>query len=92
MRRLESAFAQKSSFRHMFHRNLLGVSYPPSRFPTTLISESGTTCADPRNGSWFGRMAEQSSLTGSEPKDLIKISSEHTPINFPSERTVSAPT
>ena len=28
-------------------------------------------------------MAEQSSLTGCEPKNLTEISSRHTPINFP---------
>ena len=61
----------------MFHRNLLGVPDPPPLFPTTLITESGTTCVDPRSGSWFGRMAEQSPLKGFEPKDLIEISSEH---------------
>ena len=29
-------------------------------------------------------MAEQSTLTVFEPQDLIELSSEHTPINFPS--------
>ena len=46
----------------MFHRNLLGVIDPPPLFPTMLVAEPGTTCADPRCGSWFGRMAEQSSI------------------------------
>ena len=69
----------------MFHRNLLGVPDPPL-FPTTLVTESGTTCADPRSGSWFDRMAEQRFLLGFEPKDLIEISSEHTPIKFPSRK------
>ena len=45
----------------MFHRNLLGVPDPPSRF-LAMVTESGTTCADPRSGSWFGRVAEQSPL------------------------------
>ena len=31
-------------------------------------------------------MAEQSPITGYEPKDLIEISSEHTPTNFPSRK------
>ena len=54
----ESAFSQKSSCRHVFHRNLLGVPDPPL-FLTTLVTESGTTCADPLGGSLFGRRAEQ---------------------------------
>ena len=64
-----------SSCRHTFHRNLLGVLDSPPLFRTTLVTESGTTCADPRTGSWFGRMAEQSFFKGHEPKDLIEISS-----------------
>ena len=43
----------------MFHRNLLGVLDPPPLFPTTLVTMAGPTCADPRSGSWFGRMARQ---------------------------------
>ena len=56
--------------------------------PMSRESAAGfdTTCADPRNGSWFGRMAEQSPMTGYELKDLIEISGEHTPINFPSRK------
>ena len=57
----ESAVSQMSSCRHMFHRTLLDVPDPPLRFSITLVTESGTTCADPRSGSLFGRMAEQSS-------------------------------
>ena len=34
----------------------------------------------------LGRLAEQSSLTGYEPKSLIEVSSEHTPINLPSRK------
>ena len=37
-------------------------------------------------GSWFGRTAEQSPLTGCEPSSLIDISSEYTPINFLSRK------
>ena len=76
----ESASSQKSSCRHVFHHNLLGVPGPLPLFPTTLFMESATTCADPRSGSWFGRVAEQRTLTGYEPQDLIETSSEHTPI------------
>ena len=75
----------------MFHRNLLGVPDPPPLFPATLATETGTTCADPLSGSWLGRMAEQSLLTGYEPEDLSEISSEHTPINFPSRKSSFSP-
>ena len=79
----ESAFSHKSSCRHMFHRNLLGVLDPPPLFPTTLVTESGTTCAGPWSGSCFGRVG---SITGHELKDLIEMSSGHAPINFPSKK------
>ena len=52
--------SQKSSCRHVFHRRLLGLSDHPLAFPATLVTEPGSTCADPRSGSLFGRMAEQS--------------------------------
>ena len=52
----------------MFHRNLLALPDHPPAFPTTLVTESGTTCADPRSGSSFGRMAEQSSITRNQQK------------------------
>ena len=55
----------------MFHRTLLGVPDLPLLFPTTLVTESGTPCADPRCGSWFGRMAEQSPRT--EEVDAIFV-------------------
>ena len=47
----------------MFHRILLGVLDPPLLFPITLGMESDTTCADPRSGSLFGRMAQESPIT-----------------------------
>ena len=67
-------------------RNLLGLPGRRSTFPDGLETESGIPCIDPRGGGWFGRMAEQSPVTGYEPKNLIEISSQHTPINFPSRR------
>ena len=70
----------------MFHRNLSGLLDHLLAFPATLVTESGETCADPRSGSLFGRMADQSPITGFEPKDLIEISSEYTPIHFPSRK------
>ena len=46
-----------------FNRILLGVPGHPPLLRTTLVTDSGTTCADPRSGSLFGRMAEQSPIT-----------------------------
>ena len=57
----------------MFHRNLLGVPDPPPRSPTAVRKETGTTCADPRNGSWFGRKADQSSLTNSVLQGAVLV-------------------
>ena len=75
----------------MFHHELLGVPDPPPLFPATLVTGSGTTCVDPRSGSLFGRMAEQSPTTGFESKDLIEISSEYTPSNFLSRKNSFTP-
>ena len=63
--------SQRTSCRHMFHRNLLGLLHHPLAFPATLVTESGTTCADLRSGSMFGRMAEQSPIARcrAEPGD-----------------------
>ena len=49
-------------------------------------STSPNPCATPQGGLFFGRMAEQSRLTGDEPKTLIEVSSEHIPINLPSRK------
>lgn len=46
----------------MSHRNLLGLPGIPPRFHDVLVTELGANCADPRGGSWFGRMAGQSPL------------------------------
>ena len=53
----------KSFHRPMSDRNLLGLLANPPRFPSKKKTELGANCADPRGGSWFGRMAEQSPLT-----------------------------
>ena len=61
-------FSLKSSCRHMFHRNLLGAPDRPLLFPTTLVTESGTTCADPRSvhglAGWLNRAPIQESDAG----------------------------
>ena len=61
---LESAFLRKSSCRHMFHRNLLGAHLQFS--PTSLVTETGTSCTGSWIGSCLGRLAEQSSITYSD--------------------------
>ena len=67
----------------MFHCNLLGLHDHPPAPSASPVTESGKTCADLRSASLFGRMAEQSPITGYEPKDLVEISIEYTPTNFP---------
>ena len=42
--------------------------------------------ATPQGGLCFSRLAEQSPLTGDEPKSLVEVSSEYTPIVLPSRR------
>ena len=55
--------SQKSFLRLMSHRNLLGLPDNLPRFSEVLVTELGGNCADPRNGSWFDRIAERSPLT-----------------------------
>ena len=80
------ALVPQSFLQHVSCRNLLGLPERSSTFPDGLETESGVPCIDPRDGGSFGRMAEQSPLTGDEPKNLIAISSQHTQINFRSRR------
>ena len=63
-----------------------GLPANPVHFPTSLETGFGANCADPRSGSWFGRVAEQSPLPRYQSNSLIDISNEYTPINFPSRR------
>ena len=58
----------------------------PATTPSQLFSWTSSTTAPPQGGLLFGRLAEQSPLTGCEPKSLIEVSSEHTPINLPSRK------
>ena len=86
---------QKSLVRLMLRRTLLDV---PDRFPSFCSTPPPTQssllntgmsmnrCATPSGSLFFGRVAEQSLLTGYETKSLIEVSSEHTPINFPSRK------
>ena len=57
--------------------NIQGLPDDPPRFPDVLVTEFIANWADPRCGSWFGRMAELSPLTGYDPNSLIEISSEY---------------
>ena len=67
-------------------RNLLGLLDRRSTFLDGLETESEIPCIDPSGGGWFGRVAGQSPLTGYEPNNLIEISSQYTPMNFPFRR------
>ena len=50
-------------------RNHLGLPQGRSIFPDGQETESGIPCINPGGGGWFGRVAEQSPLTGCEPKE-----------------------
>ena len=58
---------------------------PCSSFSPPLLHPSVCpSTATLQGGLCFGRLAEQSPLTGYEPKSFIEVSNEHTPINLPS--------
>ena len=69
-------------------RKLLGLPERRLTFRDGLETEPGIPCIDPSGGGCFGPVAEQSPLTGDEPNNLIQISSQHTPVNFPSRRNI----
>ena len=48
-----------------------------------------TPCATPPAGLLCGHLDESTLLTGYEPNFCIDVSSEHTPIKFPFERSFS---
>ena len=90
-------FLDSRSISSMFHRTLLDaqLSSPFSTpfptlapSPTTSLSllypSTSPSAATLQGGLCFGRLAEQSPLAGYEPKSLIEVSCEHTPINLPS--------
>ena len=79
-------FAPQSFFHLMSSRKLLGLPERQCKIPDGLETESWIHCNDPGGGVWYGRMTEQSPLTGCEPNNLVQISSAHTPIIFPSRR------
>ena len=83
----------------MFHRTLrdpqlaphFSIPFPtrapsPTTSPSLLYPSASPSTATLQGGFCFGRLAEQSPLTGYEPKPLIEVSSEHTPINLPSTK------
>ena len=57
-------------------RNLLGLLELRSSFVHRLETESGIPCIDPSGCGGFGRMADQSPLTGCDPKNLVVIPSQ----------------
>ena len=83
----------------MFHRTLLEPQLSPhcsapfpalasgsSTTPSLLYRSASPSTATLHGGLCFGRLAEQCPLAGHEPKSLIKVSSEHTPIILLSRR------
>ena len=83
----------------MFHRPLLDV---PGSFPSFCSTPLPSTpnsllmtgirrliCATPPGGLQFGHLAQSTLLTGCEAKTCIDVSSERTPINYPSKRNSS---
>ena len=80
---LKNLASAPQSFLHLMScRHLLCQPEHRSIFPDRLETEPGIPCIDPGGCGWFGRVAEQYPLTGYEPKNLIEIFSQHTPINF----------
>ena len=78
----------------IFHRPLLDL---PDPFPTVCSAPPPSTlnsllmtgirrpsCATPPGRILFGHLTESFPLTGHESKICIDVSSEHTPINYPS--------
>ena len=89
MSRVQNSAPAPQSFLHLMScRDLLGLPERRLTFRDGLETESGIPCIDPSGAGWFGPVAEQSPLTGCEPNNLIEISSQHTPINFPSRRNI----
>ena len=80
----------------MFHKTLLGVpdtfssfcSAPSETTPTTrpVTGSRSTLGATSLEGRQSGCLAEALPHTGHEPNTCIDVSSEHTPINYPSRR------
>ena len=88
--RVQNSAPAPQSFLHLMScRNLLGL---PERhlylFVTDWRQNQVSLASITSGGGCFGPVAEQSPLTGYEPNNLIEISSQHTPINFPSRRNI----
>ena len=93
------ASMQSHSISSMFHRTLLDPQLSPhfsTPFPTLALGLSTSpsllsfdvSTATLHGGLCFGWLAEKLPLTGYEPKPLIEVSSEHTPINLPSKKGI----
>ena len=85
----ESHFSSHSPF-STFFSTFFSTLFPapaPNPMSTPSLPTSPNHCATPQGGLFFGRVAEQSPLTGYEPKTLIEVNSEHTPINLHSRKS-----
>ena len=82
---LNSVLAPQSFLHHMSCRNLLDLPDRWSTFPKGLETESGNHCIDPAAVAGLAEWLDQSLPTGYDPKKLIEISNQHTPINVPSQ-------
>ena len=92
-------FFKNSSISSMFRSTFLGTPFSsPFSTPFSTLAHGSSTSsslsypsmcpstATPQGGLSVGRLAEQSPLTGYEPKSLIEVRSESTPIVPPSRR------
>ena len=81
-----------SFFRFHFCLHFLSARFTtstPNPMSTSSLLNSSTSsnpCATPQEGLLFCRLTEQSPLTACEPKSLIEVSSEYTPISYPSRK------
>ena len=87
---MSKRFRQRGRLEKSLRKRNRGLLVWNEKQPSSLGSDASNV-ANPqvdstRSGSWFGRMAEQSSTAGYELKDLIEISGQHMPINFSSRK------
>ena len=87
--------ASQQNIQHPHIMSLFGVptpsifsTPPPSCTPSpeTLTGIKSNSCALRQGDGQFGPLATRRPATGYEPNFCIDVSSEHTPINFPSRK------
>ena len=69
-----------------FSTPFLTLAPNPTTTPSLHYPSGSPSTATLQGRSCTGRLAEQSSLTGYEPKSLIEVSSEHIATNLPSRK------